>query len=80
MVPTLTEWLKSELRPGNRIGGDPKLISETEWIIFEREFDEVGLEFVEVQQNLIDLIWKDHYLNNTDKDVYILDVKYAGWY
>lgn len=78
MVPMITEWLKRELRPGDRIGGDPKLISETRWTIFEREFEEADLEFVELQENLIDLIWKDHHLNNTDKDVYILDVKYAG--
>lgn len=78
LVPSISEWLKSELRPGDRIGGDPKLISESEWIKFENDFRESFFDFVEINVNLIDLIWKDHHLNNTDRDVYVLGDQYAG--
>lgn len=78
MVPTISEWLENELQPGSRIGGDPKLISEGEWTTFERDFRKSHLQLVEIYDNLVDLIWVDHHLNNSEKDVYVLDVKYAG--
>lgn len=78
LVPKPTDWLKANLRNHSRIGGDSRLISETEWAMYEQDLRQDNLYLVDVKVNLIDYIWKDHHLNESDKDVFVLDVKYAG--
>ena len=47
-VPTVAEWLKSQLRPGDRVGADPKLVSADQWTEWRRE---LGKRFVSLFGN-----------------------------
>lgn len=36
-VPTISEWLRTVLKPGDRVGADPKLVSADQWIEWRSE-------------------------------------------
>lgn len=78
LIPTKAEWLKKELPPRSRIGVDPKLIAEAVWATLEYDLRNSSLELVELEVNLIDIVWDNHYLNNSEKDVFVLNDEYAG--
>lgn len=40
-VPSLTEWLRSELKPGYRVGADPKLIPFGMWDEWNRDLSKI---------------------------------------
>jgi hypothetical protein len=40
-VPTIQEWLQSELHPGDVISADPRIISYTEWTNWDSYFSKM---------------------------------------
>lgn len=77
-VPTLADWLKRNLKPGSRIGADPKLIPNTGWEMLKEQLENSSIHLVEVRKNLIDLIWIKNRPAPSNKLVYEWEMKYAG--
>jgi Xaa-Pro aminopeptidase len=57
--PSMQEWLGSQLRPGQRLGFDPRLLSHERAGDLERDLGARGIVLVSVPDNLIDLLWVD---------------------
>jgi Xaa-Pro aminopeptidase len=53
------QWLKGKLKPGDRIGYDPRLMTLAEVRRFEATCKAVGCDFVALDENPIDAIWHD---------------------
>jgi Xaa-Pro aminopeptidase len=58
-VPSWPEWLAKELRPGQALGFDPRLISQRDYLRLKSDFEDRGLVVKPVAQNLVDLTWAD---------------------
>lgn len=79
-VPTEAEWLKQNLKPGARVGVDPKLISNTLWTSLKYELENSSIQLVKVNKNLVDLIWTEQRPQPSNKVAYVWHLKYAGLY
>ncbi|XP_034942573.1 xaa-Pro aminopeptidase ApepP [Chelonus insularis] len=79
-VPTLTQWLKHEFRNYTevRVGADPMLIPAHVWDTWQKELAQSTVSLVEVQTNLIDLIWQVGRPKNNTYAAYPLEDKYSG--
>lgn len=79
-VPSISEWLKSVLSSGDRIGADPKLVSADQWLEWRSDLAESGIKLDAVQANLVDAIWNED--NGRPKPnprpAFIHDIAYAG--
>lgn len=72
-VPSLMEWLKSNLKKGSTLGFDGRVVSFAEYKAFRANLD-VKLKS---DEDLIDLIWTERpALSN--KPVFLFEEKYAG--
>jgi len=58
-TPTQGDWLKDVLKPGNKVGVDPFLISHNSWKTLSKDLKSRDINLVAVQENLIDLVWND---------------------
>ncbi|KAI8520449.1 Xaa-Pro aminopeptidase 2 [Branchiostoma belcheri] len=58
-VPTIEEWLVSELNPGGRVGVDPQLVSIKLWEALEETLRDARIRLFGVPQNLVDDLWED---------------------
>ena len=58
-VPEPHEWLLENLKPGQKVGIDPRLFSIDEVRSLRRGLSEGGIEIVSLEGNLVDLIWED---------------------
>lgn len=58
-TPTITEWLRDSLKPGNVVGVDPFLISHETWKRISKELRASSIQLVAVDENLIDMVWQD---------------------
>ncbi|PNF27724.1 hypothetical protein B7P43_G12791, partial [Cryptotermes secundus] len=56
-VPSIQEWLLSELLPGDLISADSRIISYTEWTNWDSYFTKAGLRLELLLVNLVDKIW-----------------------
>jgi len=54
------EWLSQKLPEGAVVGVDPTLLSLDEWRRISKELSNSGKSFIRVDQNLIDLVWKEY--------------------
>ncbi|KAK9874996.1 hypothetical protein WA026_005809 [Henosepilachna vigintioctopunctata] len=77
-IPTMSEWLKKEFPKGGRIGVDPKLISEHMWQNLESDFKGTSIILTPIEVNLIDAIWTESRPPKRNKNVFVLEEKYAG--
>ena len=81
-MPTISEWLRLVLRPGDRVGADPKLVSADQWIEWRSELAEGGIQLDAVTANLVDAVWAESKESAKPKPIsqplYIHDIKYAG--
>lgn len=57
-TPTKEKWLKTEIKAGDRIGVDPKLISFQDAKSFGKNLEDNNLKLSFEQDNLIDMIWE----------------------
>lgn len=76
-VPSLTEWLRSELAPEARVGADPHIVPHHLWQKWESELHQKFIRLVRVNRNLIDMVWRDRPQPIGD-DVYVQPYLYAG--
>jgi Xaa-Pro aminopeptidase len=59
-VPTIPQWLKKELKAGDKVGFDPRLFSYNEIQKLKSFLKEWGIKLTPIEKNLIDDIWQDH--------------------
>lgn len=65
------------LRPGQRVGADPHLVPHHLWRKWESELEDRMLKLRNVNNNIIDLVWKDRPEPDMIK-IQILHKSYAG--
>jgi Xaa-Pro aminopeptidase len=58
-TPPMHEWLKSQLKAGDRVGIDSKVISHKEAKTFEDFLKPWKISLIPIEENLIDKIWED---------------------
>lgn len=79
-VPTIPEWIASNLAVGDRIGADPKLVGADVWLDWSNDLADSGIRLDAIQTNLIDTIWNE--TNGrprwTHQPILIHELKYAG--
>lgn len=76
-TPSKEDWLIKTLPPKSRIGVDPKLITADSAKKFMDKLMEHGHELVPLDENLIDLVWRDRPARAANP-VFVLPVKYTG--
>lgn len=76
-VPSLSQWLKDNLKDGDKLGFDGRLFSQREVEDFKGLFKEKKIEFVD-GFDLVGEIWTDRPELPKGK-AFILDKKYAGF-
>lgn len=77
-VPSMSEWLKMKYPNGSTVGVDPYLIAQSTWETLSYEFRNANVTLVEIQTNLIDLIWTTGRYPKRNKDVFVLPQAYTG--
>lgn len=75
-VPTFIEFLSSELKSGDVVGFDGKVISVTQYHEMKKKFDRKNIK-IDATRDLVKELWKDRPSLPDDK-VFIHDVKFAG--
>ena len=58
-VPTIPQWLKKELKAGDKVGFDPRLFSYNETQKLKSFLKEWRIKLTPIEKNLIDNIWQD---------------------
>ena len=58
-VPSWQEWAARELRPGQALGIDPRLISHRDFQALKTRLEDKGLKLKAVGPNLVDAVWID---------------------
>lgn len=58
-VPDWREWLARELKKGSTVAIDPRLITHGDSINLEKTLGNRGRRLKTVNQNLVDMLWKD---------------------
>jgi len=79
-VPTIPEWIASNVADGERIGADPKLVGADVWLDWDNELGDSGITLSAIQINLIDTIWNE--TNGRPRwvpqPIHIHSLEYAG--
>lgn len=76
-VPNISQWLQLTRPQGGVIGADPKLFSQSKWQELSQAFKHVKWSLLEIQTDLIDVIWTQRPVRR-NKKVFLLDEKYTG--
>jgi Xaa-Pro aminopeptidase len=76
-VPSWQEWLVRELRRGENLGLDPRLITHQNFVKSEQEFRRRGISIKCIENNLADEIWPER-PEPPRKPVVVHPQKYAG--
>jgi Xaa-Pro aminopeptidase len=58
-TPTIRQWLASELRAGEKLGFDPRLITGKNFEEMDAHFKKRGIVLKGIPENLVDLIWEE---------------------
>ncbi len=58
-VPDMLEFLKQELKPGQVVGVDPRVMSYRQAVQWQKELDVHKIKMKFSEENLVDLLWKD---------------------
>jgi len=79
-VPTIGEWMVSNLAHDDRIGADPKLVSADVWFDWTNELVDSGIELSAVKNNLVDTIWNttNGRPRFTPQPIYTHKMEFAG--
>ena len=77
--PSLVSWV-SQSQPGAVAGADPSLVGAGDWLDWEEELEEGGVELRPTGGNIIDLVWT---ADNgrpppSYKDIVVLGREFAG--
>ena len=73
-VPDLEEWLRSHVKPGQKIGCDGRSVSMETGARWKREFSQAEFDF---EEDLAGAVWKDR-PPLPEQPVFELEMKYAG--
>ncbi|KAK4301818.1 hypothetical protein Pmani_026085 [Petrolisthes manimaculis] len=77
-VPTMTEWLRSTLSGGVRVGADPRLLAADTWKTFAEDLAKSEMVMVAEETNLVDLVWPTERPPYPQQPIYIHDLQFAG--
>ncbi|XP_042203854.1 uncharacterized protein LOC121853643 isoform X2 [Homarus americanus] len=78
-VPTISEWLRSKLVSGAKVGADPRLIAADTWKFYSEELAKSDIELVAEETNLVDLVWPAEERPPYSQDpIYIHELQFAG--
>jgi Xaa-Pro aminopeptidase len=58
-VPSWPDWVAAELRPGEALGLDPRLVSQKDYALLRTRLTDKGRKVKSLGQNLVDRIWAD---------------------
>jgi Xaa-Pro aminopeptidase len=76
-VPSWKEWMAKELRAGDTLGLDPRLISHKDYGELEKLFRDRGFRLKSIEENLVDKVW-DARPAPPRRKIIIHPRKYAG--
>jgi Xaa-Pro aminopeptidase len=76
-VPFYKDWLATNLKPGQKVGVDPRLLSYKEYGDLKARLEKKGVQLAPVSENLVDLIWTDRPAGRSDP-AFAQDVRYSG--
>ena len=76
-VPSWQEWIAKELRAGEKLGVDPRLITQQNYAKLETELGRRGISIKPIDKNLVDEIWTDRPAAPGGQAI-ALSNKYAG--
>ncbi|KAL8570603.1 hypothetical protein ACOMHN_008960 [Nucella lapillus] len=76
-VPSMSQWLGSELTSGQVVGADPFLVSSNRWASMAKNLAKSGLTFEAVSSSPVDQVWPDQ-PPPPKTPINALDVQYAG--
>jgi len=76
-VPKLEEWVAKELKEGQKLGIDPKLISNDSAGRLSKTLKERGVKLEYISQNLIDELWEDQ-PSPSKAPIKVLSTEYTG--
>ncbi|MBC8357327.1 MAG: aminopeptidase P family N-terminal domain-containing protein, partial [Candidatus Aminicenantes bacterium] len=76
-VPSIDEWVSGELKKGESLGVDPKVIPHQNYIDLKKKLEEKGIELKSLKKNLVDAVWENRPEPPKGK-IEIHEEKYAG--
>lgn len=76
-VPEPKEWIIENMRPGQKVGIDPKLFSIEEVRSLRKLLLDKRIELLSLEENLVDLLWEDRPQIPPDP-IWPLPVEYCG--
>ncbi|XP_054268688.1 uncharacterized protein LOC128990367 [Macrosteles quadrilineatus] len=76
-VPSIAEWLSTELRPGSVVSVDSRKATYTEWKIWRDYLQKFQISLNPVVENLIDAIWTNR-PNYPPEPIHVYEDKFAG--
>jgi len=76
-TPSIMEWLKNELKAGERVGIDPQLISYQEYQKLDSYLKTWQIDLTAIAPNLVDKVWSDQ-PEFPQSPIHSHALKYAG--
>ncbi|MFC2157807.1 aminopeptidase P family protein [Acidobacteriota bacterium] len=76
-IPTIKDWLLTQLKSGDNMGIDPRVITHHTFGEFKAEFDKREIHIQNIPENLVDRIWENRPAPPSEP-VQILDKRYTG--
>ena len=76
-TPSITLWLSKQLKKGQRVGVDPRVLSLSQFAKMKRELADFSIELIPLERNLVDELWEDQ-PPAPDGPVEVHSLKYAG--
>ncbi|XP_052239123.1 xaa-Pro aminopeptidase 1-like isoform X2 [Dreissena polymorpha] len=79
-VPTMVEWLKTQLLSGEKLGASPFLVSSATWKTYSDDLRKAGLALEPIDNELIDEFWQtaNGRPSQPDTPINALPIQFAG--
>lgn len=77
-VPTITEWVETNLQGGNSFGANTYLIKNIEWKEMSEDLAKKSITMKSITPDLIDTIWTTGRPAQPNTPINALPIKYAG--
>ncbi|XP_043232380.1 probable Xaa-Pro aminopeptidase P [Amphibalanus amphitrite] len=77
-APELAEWLTGQLKPGARVGSDPKRMAALRWIKLSEKLKAESIDLVSVEINLIEHLWTEGRPVARDEPITVYPLEFAG--
>jgi Xaa-Pro aminopeptidase len=58
-TPSIPKWLGSQLKKHARVGYDPQVLSQNQYVQYKQELTALGFDLVRVKTNLVDQVWSE---------------------